>query len=104
MQPIGWTFLVAAVILQVVAAYQHTVTYAGADEISETGDRRARAAGFASAAAMAVASVAFYLGEALDTRFLIGVGVFVLAVTVGEAVRGVSRRRFEGRQKDGIPD
>ena len=104
MQSIGWASLAAAVILQMVAVRQHTVTYAGAEEVSESGFRRARAAGLGSAAAMAVASVAFYLGEALDGRFLIGVGVFIVAVIVSEAVRWVSQRRFERRQKAGSAD
>lgn len=103
MQQIGWALLSVAVILQLGAAQQHTITYAGPDEVNEAGIRRARRAGVASAAAMAVSSVAFYVDEALDTWFLIGVGAFVLAVIVNEAVRWGAQRRFDDRTRNQQP-
>jgi len=103
MQQIGWALLAVAVILQLVAAQQHAITYAGPDEVNEAGNRRARRAGLASAAAMAVASMALYVDAALDAWFLIGVGVFVLAVIVNEAVRWGSQRRFDDRTRKQQP-
>lgn len=104
MQQLGWVLLSAAVILQLAAAQQHTVTYAGASEIDEVGVRRARTAGFASALAMAAASVAFYIAEALDGAFLVGVGIFMLAVIANETVRWASQRRHDSRRATGSHD